>query len=75
MGKDLPGFERLQRALELVQGNAGEPGPAVSRAEMVKWMTKRRPELAEADIKSTERLADETKTLFRDRARAMGADG
>jgi hypothetical protein len=73
MGKDLPGFERLQRALELVQGTADEPGHAFSRPDMVKWMSKRRPELGEADIISAERLADETETMFRDRARAMGA--
>ena len=77
MGKDLPGFERLQRALELVQCTADEPGPAFSRADMLQWLTRRRPdrkpELTDADIISAERLADETETMFRDRARAMGA--
>jgi hypothetical protein len=73
MGKDLPGFERLQRALELVQGTADEPGHAFSRPDMVKWMTSRRPELTEADIISAERLADETETVFRDCASFFGA--
>jgi hypothetical protein len=73
--KDLPGFERLRNAL-LVEGTADEPGPAFSRADMVKWMTRRwpdrKPEITEADI-SAERLADETEAVFRDRASRFGA--
>jgi hypothetical protein len=76
--KDLPGFERLQRALELLEGTADDPGSAFSRADMVQWLTRRRPdrkpELTDADIISAERLADETETLFRDHAHHYGAE-
>jgi hypothetical protein len=74
----IPGFERLQRALKIVEGAPDRPGPVITRASMVKWTNRARsdgePDWTDADIIAPEKIADQIDVAFRERARRGGAD-
>jgi hypothetical protein len=75
--KRLRGFDRLQRALEVVELQSTSKRP-FSRLDAVRWANRRRPdgepERTEADIISAEGFADQAESMFRELARYMGAD-
>jgi len=72
----LPGFERLKRNLDAVEGTHDRPGPAFSLVGMAKWLKRIRPadkpEVNEADILTAEKCADLLEVLFRERAKWCG---
>jgi hypothetical protein len=69
---DLPGLDRLKRALALAVAGAAFP----SGAEMVVWVNEVRPagdpEHTEADVLTAERFAENLDALFRERVRWWG---
>ena len=72
----LPGFERVLRALELLEDNEFRPGPAFEPEGMLRWLSKIRPKGQPApsleDLMSPERLAEELDTVFRQRVAWWG---
>lgn len=74
--KILPGFERLQRALQRVEGNQFGPGAAFVPEGMLRWLGRIRPkghpEPAMEDLISPERFAEELDTVFRERVEWWG---
>jgi hypothetical protein len=77
--KYLPGFERLQKALTLLEGTSERSGPAFGSADMVNWLNRVRPagapEATETGILTPAKIADETEEAFRERARWWGDEG
>jgi hypothetical protein len=76
--KAMPGFERLQRALDRVENGPDRPAYAFTRADMVRLMNSIRAkrgetEVSEANLIRAELIADDIETFFRDRARHYGA--
>jgi len=72
----LPGFKRLQRELNLLDGTPDRPGPAFTPTGMVCWLNRLRPagnpEITETDIMTTERIADALDVAFRARVEWNG---
>jgi hypothetical protein len=72
----LPGFERVQRALELLEDNEFRPGPAFEPEGMLRWLRKIRPKgqpkPSLADLMSPERAAEDLDTVFRQRVAWWG---
>jgi hypothetical protein len=72
----LPGFERLQHELNIVEGTPDRPGPAFTPKGMVRWLNTVRPpgkpEATEADIMTAERIADALDARFRKRVEWWG---
>jgi hypothetical protein len=71
-----PGFARLQRALDVVAGTDGFPGPAFVAEGMVRFFSRLRPpretEAMAERLISAEKVADELETAYRDRAKWWG---
>jgi hypothetical protein len=69
----LPGFERLQCELNIVEGTPDQPGSAYTPKGVVRWLNTIRPsgdpEVTEGNIMTAERCADSLDAAFRERAR------
>jgi hypothetical protein len=72
----LPGFERLQKAIPLLEDNAFRPAPAFRPEEMLHWLSQLRsegePEPSIEHLLSPERCADDLDQLFRQRVQWWG---
>ena len=66
--QQLPGFERLKRDLNVVDGSPDRPGAAFTPNEMIRWLNRDRPaekpEATEADIITAVRFADDLDEAF-----------
>jgi hypothetical protein len=66
----LPGFERLQSDLKIVEGTPDNPDPAFTPKGMTRWLNRIRPagkpEVTEADIMTAVRVADALDVGFRE---------
>jgi hypothetical protein len=72
----LPGFERLQRNLQIVEGTPDRPGAAFTPTGMARWLNAVRPsgdpEVTEAKIVTAARFADGLDAAFRERVEWWG---
>jgi hypothetical protein len=73
----LPGFDRLQRALDTVEGTQDQPGPALTPKGMACWLNRIRPagkpEVTEGEMMMmTEGYADAFGASFRERVEKCG---
>jgi hypothetical protein len=72
----LPGFERLQCELNIVEGTLDRPGSAYTPKGVVCWLNTVRPsgdpEVTEARIMTAERCANSLDTMFRERVKWWG---
>lgn len=72
----LPGFERLQRALELLEDNQFRPGPAFRPEGMLQWLAnirpEREPEPSMETLISPERFAADLERVFREHVEWWG---
>jgi hypothetical protein len=72
----LPGFKRLEHALELLEDNRFRLGPAFRPEGMLRWLSKIRPEGAPEPtldmLISPERFADDLDKVFRERVAWWG---
>jgi hypothetical protein len=71
MWQYLPGFERLQSELNIVEGTPDRPGSAYTPKGMVHWLNTIRPsgkpEATEAKIVTATGFADSLDAIFRER--------
>ena len=74
----LPGFERLQRELNIVEGTPDQSGAAYTPTGMARWLNTVRPSgdpvVTEANIMTAERCADGLEAAFRERVCWWGLD-
>jgi hypothetical protein len=72
----LPGFERLQRELNIVEGTPDRPGSAYTPTGVVRWLNTVRPlgdpEVTESKIMTAERCANSLDVTFRERVEWWG---
>jgi len=72
----LPGFERLQCELNIVEGTPDRPGAAYTPEGMVRWLNAVRPsedpEVAEAKIVKAAGFTDSLEATFRERVKWWG---
>jgi hypothetical protein len=73
---ELPGFDRLQRALKTAEGAPDRPGAAFTPRVMAHFLNTIRPaddpEVREADLISAEWFADRFNSMFRNSVRRWG---
>jgi hypothetical protein len=73
----LPGYERLQRDLSIVEGTSDRPGAAYAPKDLVRWLNTVRPsgdpEVTEAKIVKAAGFADSLDAVFRERVKWWGS--
>ena len=74
--KGLPGFDRLLRELDIVEGTPDRPSPAFTPTGMVRWLNTIRPPgkppATEGDIMTAARCADSLDVAFREHVEWWG---
>jgi hypothetical protein len=72
----VPGLDRLQRALDIVEGTPDQPGYAFTPLGIVLWLNSirpaDRPEATESNIITAEGFADSLEATFQERVRWWG---
>ncbi len=73
----LPGYERLQREVNIVEGTPDRPGAAYTPKGMLRWLNTVRPsedpEVTEARIMNAAGFADSLEATFRERVKWWSA--